>query len=455
MLEAHQLRQNLRSTRQELSHALYQYDAATRVIARVLRERDSYRARLEALELAAPSGGTKRPAGELPAPDNTEADAAQGEDGEQEPSGKKARPALGPAVIDLITQCSNELSKSRKKRAISPTVAAAADISSEEYSLKGSYPLHNTRKGGILSMAAVDSSYSSIPAEDNTWVATAGQDSTVQIFDRAIEQSVASLTGHKKPVLGVSFLGSKDILTSASADKTVRLWRCGDATQYDCAAVLDDMTGEAVSLNVHPTNKYFYTASADGSWYFYDVDKAECLAKVTHDDAVAYTTSGLHPDGVIYATGDAASSIKVWESRTQKCIATFDGHEGGISSLSFSENGYYLASAANDGVRLWDLRKLKNFQTLTPYGAAVDEKGKKGGASTGVTSVAFDHSGLFLAVGGADAKVYGVKQEWSVLKEWSDVAKKGVKSLLWGADAKSLLVGGADHNLRIFGLRDQ
>ena len=32
--------------------------------------------------------------------------------------------------------------------------------------------------------------------------------------------------------------------------------------------------------------------------------------------------------------------------------------------MSFSENGYYLATAADDGVKLWDLRKLKNFKTM-------------------------------------------------------------------------------------------
>lgn len=43
-------------------------------------------------------------------------------------------------------------------------------------------------------------------------------------------------------------------------------------------------------------------------------------------------------------------------------MAKFDGHEGRINGISFSENGYYMATAASDGVKLWDLRKLKNFR---------------------------------------------------------------------------------------------
>ena len=58
---------------------------------------------------------------------------------------------------------------------------------------------------------------------------------------------------------------------------------------------------------------------------------------------------------------------------------------GPVTCLSFSENGYYLATGAADGVKLWDLRKLKNFRSLALEG--------------GVQDLAFDHSGLFLSRG--------------------------------------------------------
>ena len=46
-------------------------------------------------------------------------------------------------------------------------------------------------------------------------------------------------------------------------------------------------------------------------------------------------------------------------------MANFLGHSGPITGIAFSENGYYLATAADDSsVKLWDLRKLKNFKTL-------------------------------------------------------------------------------------------
>ena len=45
-------------------------------------------------------------------------------------------------------------------------------------------------------------------------------------------------------------------------------------------AVLTDHTAEVVGVALHPTNKYFITASADKSWAFYDLDSMLCMAQV-------------------------------------------------------------------------------------------------------------------------------------------------------------------------------
>lgn len=48
--------------------------------------------------------------------------------------------------------------------------------------------------------------------------------------------------------------------------------------------------------------------------------------------------------------------------KAQKAVAACEGHAGAIRSLAFSENGYHMASASDDCIKLWDLRKLANFK---------------------------------------------------------------------------------------------
>lgn len=373
--------------------------------------------------VSAPSGSQKRPAVE------------EGE----EPSGKKTRAALEKIVVDALTATSLELSKHRKKRVISPTVATPEEIAG--YASLGSFPVHATRKGGILSLDIC-------PDAEQPLVASAGADSTVHVYNHKENQSVAVLKGHSKKVLDVSFVKDASTILSAGMDGTVRLWKAsGD--DYECAAVMDDSGSsskkgaEVVSVNVHPSGNYFLSACSDGAWSMYDLAQAERLVRVgpaEGETPAIYSAAALHPDGLILCTGTDDAKMKIWETRTQQAVASFDGHVGRVASLSFSENGYYMASAASDGVKIWDLRKLKNIKSFTPFGEGV-----------AATSVSFDKSGLFLGVGGPSVAVYAVKQDWSVVKEFSEFPKKGVHTVAWGHDARSVIVGAADHNLRFFG----
>ena len=133
------------------------------------------------------------------------------------------------------------------------------------------------------------------------------------------------------------------------------------------------------------------------------------MHRAVDDSASPYACTAFHPDGLIVANGMGAV-VRVWELKSQTVAATFEGHDAPITSLQFSENGYYLATGAADAtVKLWDLRNLKNLHTISP----------EGGASTPIGAVSFDHSGKFLAVAGAALTVYETKK-WGTLASWAE-----------------------------------
>ncbi|KAH7573172.1 hypothetical protein JRO89_XS03G0082800 [Xanthoceras sorbifolium] len=509
MLSNFALEQQLLTARQELSHALYQgyenmatgsisfycrdrngndfptpdqnwgwekgtgmsfhaphHDAACRVIARLRKERDEARSLLaQAERQIMPMSVSTAVAVNASALSNGKRAA---EDEDMGPGGKKLRPGISSAIITELTECNAALSQQRKKRQIPATLASVDAL--ERYTQLSSHPLHKTSKPGIVSL---DINYS------KDVIATGGVDTNAVLFDRPSGQIVSTLSGHSKKVTSVKFVTQGDLLVTGSADKTVRLWQGSEDGNYDCRHILKDHTAEKLrhilpidifflqlavfllvsdksrslanhlevqAVTIHSTNNYFVTASLDNTWCFYDLSSGLCLTQVADTSGTegrheGYTSAAFHPDGLILGTGTSEALVKIWDVKSQANVAKFEGHVGAVTAISFSENGYYLATAARDGVKLWDLRKLKNFRSF-----------EFNDTDTPTNSVDFDHSGNYLAIAGADIRVYqvaSVKADGIVSRLFLICKATCVK---FGTDAKYIAVGSMDRNLRIFGL---
>ncbi|KAJ6725824.1 PRE-MRNA-PROCESSING FACTOR 19 [Salix purpurea] len=145
MLSNFALEQQLHTARQELSHALYQHDAACRVIARLKKERDEARSLLAQAERQVPMYASEAVTENASVLSNGKRAA---EDDDMGQPGKRVRPGISANIITELTDCNATLSQQRKKRQIPPTLAPIGGL--ERYTQLSSHPLHKTSKPGYL-----------------------------------------------------------------------------------------------------------------------------------------------------------------------------------------------------------------------------------------------------------------------------------------------------------------
>lgn len=298
MAEVFTLRQHLEATRQELSQALYQHDAACRVIARLMVERDEARAMVTNLKQAGYIGAV--------APSAAAEESSENPMDTEAPSETPQPPTAGglDEAITTLVDTFKTLSAGRRGRVVSPSLAPAASIAS--YQVTRQFTPHKMDKSSGISCLTLNT--------DATMVLSGGLDKDCYLTDLESGKVLSKFTGHKKKVTGVALspdFPSNGLAYSTSADCTMKVWKANDKNIK--SSVVWNYTGhtaEISGLSLHSSGRYAFTSSVDGMWSFIDLDAQNAIAAIQSD--ASFQCSALHPDGLLLALGDTASSIQIW-----------------------------------------------------------------------------------------------------------------------------------------------
>ncbi|KAI2764616.1 hypothetical protein DTO006G1_1034 [Penicillium roqueforti] len=336
-LETFTLQQNLAQTRRELSSALYQHDAAVRVIARLTQERDEAREALSNVSV-----GTTRAGGEAMQVDST---------------------GLPQAVLERIENTQAALSKTRRKRAVPEGWASSEAISTFKPS-QVSEPLYPG--GRALSIN---------PTGDLALVG--GVDGVAGVYSLS-QKSVVQTLKTDGPVTDATWAGNKAVVASSTG--SVKVFENGAEV-----ASFASHSGEVTAVTVHATGDIAASVGVDKSYVLYDLATNTVVSQIFCDAALL--SVNFHPDGHLIAAGGADGKVKIFDVKTGAAAADYT-MSGPVKCLFFSENGTYLAAVAAQSttVSIWDLRSSKETKVLDT-GSQID-------------SIFWDYTGQFLLTGG-------------------------------------------------------
>jgi pre-mRNA-processing factor 19 len=376
LLELYDTHKALEETRVELSQALYQNDAAVRVVARLSLERDEAR-RLLSQWNADPSSRRPIPSDDdphlrnlsnlLPAVVAEEDHPMEEVVGETQPLVTTAPPSIPQEDLQNLIAAWKELSdqrrQSQKKR--KHELSTEHPLQIHENSKAEVKSVHKTNKPGIVALSTIRH-----PTTQSEYVLSAGIDKTLVIYNQTTQNIVQTLmNSNGKHFTALDVVSTSSSLLIAAVDTSGMLQVFKEVSKQEDHALStyelfdaglhivteQDAGGDAevVAVSFHPFGRYLLVSLTTGKVVIVKVmeNHLQILTSFQTQQADSGTTSitcsALHPDGLIFSVGKSDGSIEIWDLKTLSLASTLETPSGvektPVTSLAFSENGTLLS----------------------------------------------------------------------------------------------------------------
>jgi WD40 repeat protein len=205
---------------------------------------------------------------------------------------------------------------------------------------------------------------------DGEMIASASADNTLKLWKRD-GSLLATLDekrgGHKGSVNAVAFSPDGQLIASASTDNTIKLWKTNGTLLKTLKGHRDTVNAVAFS----PDGQLIASAGNDTTVKLWKRD-GTLLKTLKGNQSWSYVyTVAFSPDGQLIASGHRDKIIRIWR-RDGTLLKTLEGHEGPVNLVVFSPDSQLIASGSMDKtIKLWK-RDGKLLRTLEGHEAAVN-----------------------------------------------------------------------------------
>lgn len=322
VLELFDTRKALEETRRELSQALYQNDAAIRVVARIAQERDAAKQQLEqwnASAAAVPAAEEEEPTVAAP----TEEEPSAKRRRILEPTAKVLKNDLPEDDLQAMTEVWTQLSKTRKPTLKAATAEAPSTESLANCGFLEKKAWHKSTNRGIPCISSSEA-----------LTVTAGKDKQIIVYNE-VDQVVQN-TFFLGCIATCVDIGKAFAVAGTSKGKISLFSLETDGSKGE----IDVGASAIVDVRVHPTGQHIVAATSDGrliiAIWLAEEQRLQHIATFRDDkNEETYTAGCIHPDGLIYLAGTKTGKLHVWDLKNKVLAATFQ-----VSTKDFHRKSY-------------------------------------------------------------------------------------------------------------------
>jgi hypothetical protein len=211
----------------------------------------------------------------------------------------------------------------------------------------------------------------------------------VTVLNRLVEE-------HEGPILDLAFSPDGELLASAGADGTLRLWSV--ATGQVVSLLPTAHSGWVRVVAFHPQSRLLASGGNDGVVRLWDVTAIDSrqgglFAEFEMEGGGFVFDVAFHPDGKRLAAGNGNGSVVMWDIESGNRLAMLQPSEQAVRAIAFSPRGVWLAVGRADGT----LHILPVEDVSGPPACRYD--------TAPVLDVTFAPDGRSLATGNAEGQI--------------------------------------------------
>ena len=203
---------------------------------------------------------------------------------------------------------------------------------------------------------------------DGKWLAIAGGDRIIRVYDATTYELKHLLKGHQSLVFDLSFAKDPNILVSASWDGTIRTWDIGKET-WTAAIKFDKVSPYIVRFSPH--DLYILSGDLDKNVDFWETDtKAKFRTLIGHNEPIS--SLAFSEDGEKLLTASWDGKIKLWHTLTGMQLAKYNDKGAPVYIVKFSSDNQQIISGDGDRkIKFWNIKTGKLELALSGHISAV------------------------------------------------------------------------------------
>lgn len=187
-------------------------------------------------------------------------------------------------------------------------------------------------------------------SRDHRWLATAGDDHTIRVWNRSTREIETTLVGHEDWIRCLAFSRRGDFLVSAAHDGQLLQWSL-DTREMSRVVPreLYSYSAEAIpAISLSPDDSTLGFAAFGGQIRLLDLERRQSVVEL-EQACPAPTAMGFSPDGTVLAAGGRNGRLHVWDLETGQRVVHAAMHQRRIRDFCFSSDGSRILSVGDDG----------------------------------------------------------------------------------------------------------